>query len=141
MIHLASSRPRATVCALLLVPWLAACAGDETLTGYGAAGRDWALTEWQGAPPPAPLTLRFPAPGRVEGTGPCNSFSAAQRAPYPWFELAEMAVTERACPDLAAEGALLQALQAATLVEVGPQTLILTAEGGGEMVFMAAPDG
>ena len=43
------------------------------------------LAELDGAPFDATATIRFPEEGRIAGEGPCNLYSAAQGAPYPWF--------------------------------------------------------
>jgi heat shock protein HslJ len=56
-------------------------------------------------------------------------------APYPWFEAGDIAVTRRACPDLAAETAFFDALADMTLAEVAGDALILSTPDGREMVF------
>ncbi|MGY3438240.1 MULTISPECIES: META domain-containing protein [unclassified Marinovum] len=122
---------------LLTVALLAACDSDETLTAYGAAETTWALQSLNGAPYPATATLTFPEPGRLAGQAPCNSFSGSHSAPYPWFDAGPLATTRRACPDLAAETAFLSALDAMTLAEVQGNTLILSNDTGGELVFRA----
>ena len=115
---------------------LAACKSDETVTGYGGAGL-WQLeTTVNGA---AHLSLALTPDGRLTATGPCNTLIAAQTAPYPWFRLTQIAVTERACPALKAETDTFTALRSASLVEVAQGTLILSNENGLEMVFRAAP--
>lgn len=124
---------------LLGLALLAACAGDETVTAYGAAGPLWSLTEMDGAPPPAPLTLSFETPGEIAGQAPCNAFSAQITAPYPWFALGPVAMTKRGCPDLAAEARLMARLSAMTLAEASGPLLILRNDAGARMVFTAAP--
>lgn len=114
---------------------LAACFGDETVAAYGASGGTWQLQSIGGAPPPGPLTLSFGESGSVTGRAPCNSLSARQTAPYPWFELTALRVTRRACPQLAAEQSLLRSLEAMTLSEVSGDVLILSTPGGPEMLF------
>jgi len=111
---------------------LAACRGDETLTGYGAADRDWHLDT-------ARLTLRFGTGGKVSGHGPCNSFTATQTAPYPWFDLGGFEATEHSCPGRATETALFARLATMTLAEVADNTLILSDDDGNRMVFSTAP--
>ncbi|MGR3484564.1 MAG: META domain-containing protein [Paracoccaceae bacterium] len=120
--------------ALAIPALLAACAGDETLTAYGGAGT-WELAELSGAPPPGPLTLTFAPGGAVSGQAPCNRLTARQTAPYPWIALEAIATTRMACPDLAAEAALIDALSAMRLAEAQGDVLILTGEGGAGMVF------
>lgn len=124
------------IAVLLALP--AACAGDETISGYADPGAIYVLAEIDGAPFPARATIAFPDEGRAAGDGPCNRWSAAQTAPYPWFGLGPVAATRRACPDLAAEGAFFEALGAMTLAEVQGPVLILSNEAGREMAFRAA---
>ena len=119
---------------------LPACGGDETLTGYGAAG-SWRLTEIDGQPFAATANMTFSEGRAVSGDGPCNRFSATQMAPYPWFQLGPIAATRRACPDLPAEAAFFDALAAMTISEVLTDTLILSNEAGREMVFTRQPAG
>lgn len=119
---------------VLLALW--SCGADETVSGHAAGA--WRLTALDGAPVEARMVLRFPAPGRVAGDAPCNAFSGAQRAPYPWIDVGPLAVTRRACPALAAEGAMLAALEAMTLAEVAGDVLILANDAGREMVFARA---
>ncbi len=121
--------------AVLLV--LAACGGDETVAAYGGAG-SWELREVDGAAADG-LSLTFGERGELRGEAPCNGFSAVQTAPYPWFALTEMAITERACPDLAREAALVQRLLAMSLSEVSGHVLILSDAEAGEMVFARIP--
>ncbi|MGR3760782.1 META domain-containing protein [Roseobacteraceae bacterium NS-SX3] len=127
-------RPAAAWLALLLP--LTAC-GDETVAGYGASGKVWKLAEIDGAGFPAAATLSFPQRGRIAGTAPCNNFSGAMTAPYPWFEAETLAVTRRACADLDAEAAFLAALQDMREAEVLGDVLILRNEAGREMLFKA----
>ena len=122
---------------LPLLAALAACAGDESLTAYGAADKTWVLTEIDGAPALARTTLSFPEPGRLAGRAPCNAYSGAQTAPYPWFEVGPIASTKVACPDLAFEQSYFAALSAMTLSEVSGDILVLSTPEGREMVFKA----
>ncbi len=115
---------------------LAGCGPDETLTAYGGAGA-WQLVEIAGQAATGALTLE--AGGGVTGAGPCNGFSARQTAPYPWFELTALEITEIACPDLQAEARYIQALLAATLAEVSGDTLLLSTEDGTQLVFRRQP--
>lgn len=116
---------------------LAGCYGDETLTKYGAADAVWQLTQLDGQHVRAKASLRFPEPGKLAGQAPCNTYSGAQTAPYPWFKADQLVVTRRACPDLEAERAYFAALDAMTQVEVSGQTLILSNDDGRMMVFQA----
>lgn len=117
---------------------LAACK-DETLSGYAPKETTWIWQELDGQPAPARATLLMPQEGQVVGRAPCNSYSARQSAPYPWFQLEAIAATKMACPDLPAETAFFDALTAMTLAEVSGDTLLLSNDAGREMVFTAAP--
>ncbi|OED48394.1 META domain-containing protein [Leisingera sp. S232] len=112
-----------------------ACSTDETLSAYGADGREWQLRSLDGAAFTATASLTFPEPGEAAGKAPCNSFLGKQTAPYPWFEISQLAVTRAACPELAAEAVFLKALQEMTLAEVSGDVLILSNEAGREMLF------
>ncbi|SMC51826.1 META domain-containing protein [Primorskyibacter flagellatus] len=127
---------------LLLVPLLAlaACDQDETLVSYGGAGT-WRLSAMDGAGYSAEATMTLGTAGAVTGKAPCNSWSATQSAPYPWFDLSPIISTRRACPELQAETAFFTALSQMTLSEVAGDTLLLTNDAGREMIFTAvAPD-
>lgn len=115
---------------------LFSCA-DETLSGYGASDTQWVLTELDGVAFAASAVLEFPEEGALRGQAPCNSFSGEQSVPYPWFKAENIAVTRMACPDLPAETAFFEALQAMTLAEVGTDTLFLSNDDGRKMVFSA----
>ncbi|PCJ10139.1 MAG: META domain-containing protein [Rhodobacteraceae bacterium] len=117
---------------------MTACRGDETIAAYGADDMEWQLTELDGQPFAATATLRFPEPGRLTGAAPCNSYSAVLDAPYPWFDAQNLSVTRMVCEDQKAENQYLQALQGMTLSEVSGGTLILSNDGGREMLFTAA---
>lgn len=116
---------------------LAACTGDETIARYGGADKVWHLTGLNGAAYSAQATLIFAEPGRIAGDAPCNAYSAAMTAPYPWFETGPIAATRKACPDLANEAAYFGALGMATESEVLGDTLVLRGPDV-EMVFKAA---
>jgi len=117
---------------------LTACA-DETISGYVDADATFRLVEIDGAPFAATADISFPEPGIARGTAPCNSWSAAQTAPYPWIEIGPIAATKRACPELNAEQRFFSALADMAIAEISGDVLILTGEDGGEMVFRATP--
>lgn len=108
---------------------LAQCSADESLTAYGASGKSWQLQEIDGIAFGEMATISFPKPMSFGGDAPCNSFSGTISAPYPWFEIKEMRVTERACPALAAEQSFLTTLGRMTEAEVSGNTLILRGNG------------
>lgn len=121
----------------LLLFGLSFCESDETVTGYGAAGSVWKLTSLNGAEFTAEATLEFGEEGKFFGKAPCNVYNGTQTADYPWFETGPIAATQMACPELEAETAYLRALDAMTIAEVVGDTMILSNEDGGEMVFEA----
>ncbi len=123
---------------LVLVAFISACQGDETVAGYGAAGKIWHLTELNGAPFTAAATLQFPETGKIVVEGPCNRFSTAMTVPYPWFELGPIQSTKMACPDLDAEIAFFDALSSMSQSEVLGNVMILRTETEEEMVFKAS---
>ena len=122
-----------TLAALLAIP---ACA-DESISGYADPAATYRLTQIDGQPFTANATIAFPEQGTATGQTPCNIWSADQTAPYPWLALGPIAVTERACPDMADERVFLDALTTMTLAEVQGPILILSNDEGAEMVFDA----
>lgn len=121
--------------ALLL---LAACQGDETLTGYGGAGT-WHLQAINDQPFTAAATLTLATDGTARGQAPCNSYSARQTAPYPWFALSPIASTKRACAALPQEHIYFETLRSMSLAEVAGPTLILSNDQGQLMQFTNQP--
>ena len=120
---------------------LAACNEDETVSGYVGDSTVFTLQSINEQPFQASATIDLSETGKVSGEGPCNSYSAEQSAPYPWFNLGPVVATERACEDLSAEVTFFQSLQSMTIAEVNGPILILTNDAGREMVFdrIAAP--
>jgi heat shock protein HslJ len=117
---------------------LSACA-DESVSGFANPDAVYRLVEIDGAPFNATATIAFPEPGHAQGTAPCNQWTAAQTAPYPWISFGPIAATRRGCPDLDAEQAFLAALAEMTLAEIQGDTLILSTTDGREMVFRTEP--
>ena len=116
---------------------LTACNEDETVAAYAPAGTVWELRELDGLAFGARETITFPEEGRIEGQAPCNRYFATQTAPYPWFEVRGIGATKMACSDLAAEARFFAALERVTLAEVLGDVLILSDEGGFQMLFNA----
>lgn len=130
--------PMKHVYAILLPVVLAACGVPVSETVSGRAQGEWVLESVNDAPARAVLTIRFAEDGTLEGSGPCNRFSARQTAPLPWFELAEISVTERACAVLAEEAALLDLLVRMAFAEIAGDTLLLTGGQGESLLFRQA---
>ena len=123
---------------ILAAAMLAGCEKDETLTAFGAGEFTWQLTEINDAAYSATATISFATAGEVSGQASCNSFSASQNAPYPWFETGPIRATRRACPDLKLETEFLGALARMTFAEVLGPVLILSNDEGESMVFQPA---
>jgi len=126
-----------TLAALLSFLCFGACQGDETVAAYGGSAREWTLIEIDGVAFDARATLSFPEPGKIEGQAPCNRYSGEMTAPYPWFEAEAIAVTRRACGELAQETRFFTTLTEMAFSEVAGSTMILSNETGREMVFEA----
>ncbi|MEM7472371.1 MAG: META domain-containing protein [Pseudomonadota bacterium] len=110
---------------------------DETLTGYGAEGQLFVLQAINGERYPARATISFPSEGKIVGMAPCNSYSASQDLPYPWFKAGPILATKRACQALDLEYAFFKALAGMTLSEVSGPNLILSTAEGDLMEFLA----
>jgi len=116
---------------------LTACQPDETVSAYANPQAIYRLTEIDAALVSFRATMRFADAQKVKGEGPCNIYSARLATPYPWFELDQLVVTERACAGLRQEQVYLDALAAMELAEVSGPSLVLTNDAGREMVFLA----
>ena len=124
---------------ILAVIGLVGCKYDETISGYTNTNASWKLTLLNGAAFKARATISFPSKGKASGMAPCNHYNANQSAPLPWFEIRSVASTKMACPDLKAEHQFFSALQTMTQAEALGDTLILSNDAGGEMVFKSEP--
>ena len=117
---------------------LAAClpaGADAVPSEYLAI--EWKLVSIDGQPFGATGKIDLSTPGRIAGQGPCNRFSGNYDGTLPEFRPGAIAATRMACPDLAAESAMLSALGQMTRAEVtGPVTLLLTGPKGGSMEFV-----
>lgn len=128
---------RSFFCVFSVFSFVSACSADETLAAYGAGDILWRLSEVDGTPASATLTMEFGEDGAVSGAAPCNQFAAQNTAPYPWFALSPILATKRACPALRQEQEILTLLQSITQSEVLDNVLILRNDAGQEMVFNA----
>lgn len=116
---------------------LSNCQKDETISGYTDPDVVFTLIDVDDQPFNARATIQFPKMGRVTGNGPCNSYSAAQTAPLPWFKLGPMRTTKATCPDIDKERKFLTRLGEMSQIETLGNTVILRNEDGLEMVFRA----
>ena len=121
----------------ILIALLVGCNEDETLSGYVGKETLFSLKSINGAAFNGVATLDLSEAGKVFGDAPCNSYSASQTAPYPWFDAGPIIATKRACEGLALETMFLQALGRMAFAEVSGPILILTNEAKEEMVFEA----
>ena len=112
--------------ALIAALVLTACQKDETISGQSTPTDTWQLSQMNGKPITAEISLTFPEKGRIAGRAPCNTYFASQTAPLPWFEVSAIASTKRACPELKLEGDYFQALESMTLIERTGTTLLLS---------------
>lgn len=126
-------------CSLLALLGLSACQGEETSAGYIVPDATYVLARMNELPFDARANIRFLPGGEVTGQAPCNSFGAAQTAPYPLFELGPIRATRAACPDLALESDFLGALARMQLAEVSGDVLMLSNEAGEKLEFQRAP--
>lgn len=110
--------------------FVAACAKDETIYSYGAAGHTWKVDTLNGAPFDAKATLTFDANGVVRGFAPCNTFSTTQTVPYPWIAFGPIIATRRACPALDQETALFRVLEKVTIGIIRDDVLTLSNDDG-----------
>ncbi len=125
--------------ALLMITTLIGCNNDETLSGYIGDFSKFQLVTIDGRSFGASAILDLSETGKVSGSAPCNSYSAIQTAPYPWFDVGPILTTRKACPDLEEETAFLNALATVTLAEVSARTLLLSNTDGLELLFQAVP--
>ncbi|MBV1867447.1 MAG: META domain-containing protein [Marinosulfonomonas sp.] len=116
---------------------LANCATDETISGQVEPSAIFQLAEIDGTPFTSTATISFPEEARISGRGPCNTYSASQNAPYPWFEISPVLATRMACKNLAQEIEFFEKLSQMTQIEVAGDTLILRGTTEGELVFQS----
>lgn len=119
---------------------LAGCLKDETISGFVDQTTSYQLTELSGEPFLAKAEISFPEQGTMTGKAPCNSFSARQSAPYPWFELGPVAATLSVCPEMEKEEEFFGVLGRMTLIEALGDTIILRNDAGEEMVFRTSQE-
>lgn len=120
--------------ALLALPLaLLACVQTPEFKPY-----PWKLVSIGGKPFAATATFALDESGkRVSGQAPCNTWSGRiVTTPSPQWAIREVASTEMACPDLAAEQEFYAGLARATHMAVGIGYLRLTDTKGFIMEFV-----
>ncbi len=108
-----------------------ACAGAD---GPGN-GSEWVLNKLDGKPFDARATLVFSGPGQIGGRAPCNGFGGSFAGPWPQFSVGPLISTKMACPELDAEFAYLQTLEAMTSGRLEDGVLVLTGPAGRSLEF------
>ena len=120
----------------LLALALAACSTLPDTVGEAAPDRTvFFLEEINDEAVSYTASIQFLSTGKVQGSGPCNRFSAEQTAPLPWVEIERIAATKRGCDELDGETAYFAALERMDFSEVGTTTLLLSNAAGESMVF------
>ncbi|WP_157966298.1 META domain-containing protein [Oceanibium sediminis] len=122
--------------ALAAVSILAACAPLPDTVGEAApAGTVYRLAAFNDAPVTFGATVRLLNDGKVSGAGPCNTYTAVQKAPLPWLEITDLASTRRTCDQQRSEDAFFIALQAMDFAEIGGDSLLMTNNAGQSLFF------
>lgn len=115
---------------------LSACSPLPDTVGEAApTGALYRLVTFNDAPADFSATIRFQPDGRISGAGPCNGFTAQQKAPLPWLEITNIASARRTCPDQLAEDAFFLALGNMRFAEVAADSVLLTNNSGQSLFF------
>lgn len=122
-------------CLVLIAALALFAAAQPGLADQAIPGKDWILIEVDGGKPGYAASLSLAQPGKITGQAPCNSYFGSIMQTGDSFVVGGLAATRMACPDLAAEAAYLQMLQAVSHGVVQDGLLILTGNGH-EMRFI-----
>ena len=117
---------------------LAGCV-PPTQTTAEVAGVEWLLVGIEGQAVDWRASLRLEG-DKASGQAPCNRWFASNSAALPGINLGEIGATRMACPDLAAESAYFEALQAMQRTEVDQGHLFLIGMEGRIMEFARDPN-
>lgn len=117
---------------------LAACV-TPALSDSEIEGVDWHLVGLEGQDVDWRATLRFDG-DKVGGKAPCNSWFGRSGATLPEVRIEAIGATRMACPDLKAESAYFEALQAMQRAELDQGHLYLIGPEGRIMEFARTPD-
>ena len=124
-----------TIFLLAAVLGLSECNKDETISAFVPDGKTWYAISMKARPFTSELFIEFPEEGVIRGQGPCNSFSATQTEPYPWFNAENIVATKASCPDIQEEQIFFIRLRMVTEIEVAGSVMIMTDKDGDEIVF------
>ncbi|WP_374375553.1 META domain-containing protein [Tabrizicola sp.] len=122
------------VCAALS---LTACV-SPALSNDEIAGVDWHLVGLEGQEVGWEAFLRFDG-DKVAGKAPCNRWFGTNSAALPAVSIQGIGATKMACPDLAAESAYFETLQAMLRAELDQGHLYLIGPEGRIMEFAKGP--
>lgn len=107
---------------------LTACV-TPALSDPEIAGVDWHLVGLEGQEVDWEASLRLDG-DKVSGKAPCNRWFATNAAALPAVSIQSIGATKMACPDLAAESAYFEALQAMQRAELDQGHLFLIGPEG-----------
>jgi heat shock protein HslJ len=116
---------------------LAACVTPAMSEGE-IEGIDWHLVGFEGQTVGWKATLRFDG-DKVAGKAPCNSWFGKNPANLPAVSIGAIGATRMACPNLAAEAAFFETLQAMQRTELDQGHLFLVGMEGRIMEFARDP--
>lgn len=114
---------------------LVECSKDETVSAFVPDGKTWYAISMKGRPTTTEIYVEFPEEGVIRGKGPCNTFSATQTEPYPWFKAENIVATKAACRGIQEEQIFFIRLGMVTEIEVAGTVMIMTDKDGDEIVF------
>lgn len=116
---------------------LAACV-TPALSDDEIAGIDWHLVGIEGQDVDWTASLRFDG-DKVSGKAPCNRWFGTNAAVFPDVAITTIGATKMACPDLAAESAFFEAMQAMQRAELDQGHLFLIGPEGRLVEFAKDP--
>ena len=117
---------------------LTACV-SPALSGDEIAGVDWHLVGLEGQEVDWTASLRLDG-DKISGKAPCNRWFGTNAAALPTIAIEGIGATKMACPDLAAESAYFEALQAMQRAELDQDHLFLIGPEGRIMEFAKGED-
>lgn len=117
---------------------LTACV-TPALSGDEIAGVDWHLVGLEGQEVDWTASLRLDG-DKISGKAPCNRWFGTNAAALPAIAIEGIGATKMACPDLAAESAYFEALQAMQRAELDQDHLFLIGPEGRIMEFAKGED-
>ncbi|MBN8630509.1 MAG: META domain-containing protein [Rhodobacterales bacterium] len=117
---------------------LTACV-TPALSNDEITGVDWHLVGIEGQEVTSPASLRIDG-DKLSGKAPCNRWFGTNAAALPAVAIEAIGATKMACPDLAAESAYFEALQAMQRAELDQGHLYLIGPEGRIMEFAKDPN-